>query len=176
MLDQIKTRLNQIKNPATGATFGSENRWQHIAMEGDKLVAQYNRDGISPAEKRLIETEIQKALADLMVVENILVKTTSSQSQDVFRALDAKSEAPQKAPETQPAQLKTGHGTIGNKKPVPGVGKIIAIGSGGPFAMAAAKALAQHTQLDARTIAEQSMRIAGDICIYTNENITIETL
>jgi ATP-dependent HslUV protease subunit HslV len=53
---------------------------------------------------------------------------------------------------------------------------IIAIGSGGPFAMAAAKALSQHTDLDARTIAEQSMRIAGDICIYTNENITIEAL
>jgi ATP-dependent HslUV protease subunit HslV len=53
---------------------------------------------------------------------------------------------------------------------------IIAIGSGGPYAMAAAKALAQHTELDARTIAEQSMQIAGAICIYTNENITIETL
>jgi ATP-dependent HslUV protease subunit HslV len=53
---------------------------------------------------------------------------------------------------------------------------IIAIGSGGPFAMAAAKALAQHTELDARTIAEQAMRIAGEICIYTNTNITIETL
>jgi ATP-dependent HslUV protease subunit HslV len=53
---------------------------------------------------------------------------------------------------------------------------IIAIGSGGPFAMAAAKALAQHTELDSRTIAEQAMRIAGEICIYTNENITIEAL
>lgn len=53
---------------------------------------------------------------------------------------------------------------------------IIAIGSGGPYAMAAAKALALHTTLDARTIAEQAMRIAGAICIYTNENITIETL
>ena len=53
---------------------------------------------------------------------------------------------------------------------------IIAIGSGGPYAMAAAKALAQHTELDARTIAEQAMQIAGAICIYTNENITIETL
>jgi ATP-dependent HslUV protease, peptidase subunit HslV len=53
---------------------------------------------------------------------------------------------------------------------------IIAIGSGGPFAMAAAKALAQHTTLDARAIAEHSMRIAGEICIYTNENITIESL
>ena len=53
---------------------------------------------------------------------------------------------------------------------------IIAIGSGGPFAMAAAKALAQHTSLEARTIAQEAMNIAGAICIYTNENITIETL
>ena len=53
---------------------------------------------------------------------------------------------------------------------------IIAIGSGGPYAMAAAKALALHTELDARAIAEHSMRIAGEICIYTNENITIEAL
>ncbi len=53
---------------------------------------------------------------------------------------------------------------------------IIAIGSGGPFAMAAAKALAQHTTLEAKTIAQEAMNIAGAICIYTNENITIETL
>jgi ATP-dependent HslUV protease subunit HslV len=53
---------------------------------------------------------------------------------------------------------------------------IIAIGSGGAYAMAAAKALARHTELDARTIAEQSMHIAGAICIYSNENITIEAL
>jgi ATP-dependent HslUV protease subunit HslV len=53
---------------------------------------------------------------------------------------------------------------------------IVAIGSGGPFAMAAAKALAQHTTLDARAIADHSMRIAGEICIYSNDNITIESL
>ncbi len=87
MLDQIKARLGAIKNPATGATFVSENRWQHVAMEGDKLIAQYNRDGISPTEKRSIEIEIQKVLSDLLGVDNILVKTTSSQSQDVFKAL-----------------------------------------------------------------------------------------
>jgi ATP-binding protein involved in chromosome partitioning len=130
MLDQIKERLSQIKNPATGATFGSENRWQHVAMEGDKLVAQYNRDGISPSEKRVVEAEIQKSLSDLVGIDNIMVKTTSSQSQDVFKALDQKTDAPEAAPKTEPAQIKAGHGTVGNKKPVPGVGKIIAIGSG----------------------------------------------
>jgi ATP-dependent HslUV protease subunit HslV len=53
---------------------------------------------------------------------------------------------------------------------------IIAIGSGGPYAMAAAKALAKHTELTASVIAEQAMRIAGEICIYSNDNITIEAL
>jgi ATP-dependent HslUV protease, peptidase subunit HslV len=53
---------------------------------------------------------------------------------------------------------------------------IIAIGSGGAFAMAAAKALARHTELTAKTIAEEAMAIAANICIYSNDQITIETL
>src|ERR671922_780541 len=53
---------------------------------------------------------------------------------------------------------------------------IIAIGSGGAFAMAAAKALARHTDLDARQIAEHAMSIAASICIYTNSVISIEAL
>jgi ATP-dependent HslUV protease subunit HslV len=53
---------------------------------------------------------------------------------------------------------------------------IVAIGSGGPFALAAAKALAQHTGLDARAIAEQAMHIASVICIYSNDNLTVEVL
>jgi ATP-dependent HslUV protease subunit HslV len=53
---------------------------------------------------------------------------------------------------------------------------IVAIGSGGPFALAAAKALARNTDLDARAIAEKAMTIAADICIYTNQQIVIEEL
>ena len=53
---------------------------------------------------------------------------------------------------------------------------IIAIGSGGAYAMAAAKALSRHTDLEASAIAEQAMRIAAGICIYTNDNVTIERL
>jgi ATP-dependent HslUV protease, peptidase subunit HslV len=53
---------------------------------------------------------------------------------------------------------------------------IVAIGSGGPFALSAAKALAQHTDLDARAIAEQAMHIASAICIYSNDNLTVEVL
>jgi ATP-dependent HslUV protease subunit HslV len=53
---------------------------------------------------------------------------------------------------------------------------VIGIGSGGPYALAAAKALARHTDLDARTIAERAMSVAASICIYTNGTLAIEEL
>ncbi len=53
---------------------------------------------------------------------------------------------------------------------------LMAIGSGGPFAQAAALALLQNTDLDAREVVEKALHIAGDICVYTNKNIVIETL
>jgi ATP-dependent HslUV protease subunit HslV len=53
---------------------------------------------------------------------------------------------------------------------------ILAIGSGGPFALAAARALIAHTPMTAAQIAEESLRIASQICIYTNDNITVESL
>jgi ATP-dependent HslUV protease subunit HslV len=53
---------------------------------------------------------------------------------------------------------------------------IVAIGSGGPYALAAAKALASNTELAARAIAEKSMAIASEICIYTNAHISVEEL
>lgn len=53
---------------------------------------------------------------------------------------------------------------------------ITAIGSGGPMALSAARAMARYSDLDAKTIAENAIKIAGEICIYTNDHITIETL
>ena len=53
---------------------------------------------------------------------------------------------------------------------------IIGIGSGGAFAQAAAKALVEHSQLGAKEIVESALRIAGEICIYTNTSIKVETL
>ncbi len=68
----------------------------------------------------------------------------------------------------------TGSGDV--VEPDPANAGVIAIGSGGKFAEAAAIALARHSTLDARTIATEAMRIAGEICIYTNNNLTIEEL
>ena len=53
---------------------------------------------------------------------------------------------------------------------------LIAIGSGGPYAQAAAKALMDNTELSAREVVERALKIAGDICIYTNHNVSIEEL
>ena len=53
---------------------------------------------------------------------------------------------------------------------------ILAIGSGGPFALSAARALVKHTQLSAAQVAEEAMRVAAEVCIYTNDHITVEIL
>jgi ATP-dependent HslUV protease subunit HslV len=53
---------------------------------------------------------------------------------------------------------------------------ILAIGSGGPYALAAARALMKHTNMTAAQIAEESLRVASTICIYTNDTITVESL
>ena len=53
---------------------------------------------------------------------------------------------------------------------------LIGIGSGGPYALAAARALCAHSNLPAEQIAEQALRIAAGICVYTNDHITVETL
>ncbi len=53
---------------------------------------------------------------------------------------------------------------------------ICAIGSGGPYALSAARALAKHTKMNAKEIAQEAMHIASEICIYTNGNFSIEEL
>jgi ATP-dependent HslUV protease subunit HslV len=73
--------------------------------------------------------------------------------------------------DTKGTFLLSGHGDI--IEPDDG---ICAIGSGGPYALAAARALAKNTKMNAREIATEAMRIASEICIYTNGNFTIEEL
>jgi ATP-dependent HslUV protease subunit HslV len=53
---------------------------------------------------------------------------------------------------------------------------LMAIGSGGPYAAAAARAMLENTELDARTVVEKALTIAADICVYTNRNLTIDEL
>ena len=53
---------------------------------------------------------------------------------------------------------------------------IAAIGSGGSYALSAARALVEHTTMDAETVACEALKIAGDLCIYTNQNVTVEVI
>lgn len=74
------------------------------------------------------------------------------------------------------ADLKNTYLVSGNGDVIEPDSGIAAIGSGGPFANAAATALFRHTKLSAREIVEEAMRIAGETCIYTNLNFTVEEL
>ncbi len=64
----------------------------------------------------------------------------------------------------------------GNGDVIEPEGNLVAMGSGGPFAQAAARALLENTDFDAREIVEKALNIAADICIYTNRNLSIEEL
>ncbi len=74
------------------------------------------------------------------------------------------------------ADAKTSLIITGNGDVIEPENNLIAIGSGGPYAKSAAQALLENTELDAKTIVEKSLGIAASICIYTNNNFTIETL
>jgi ATP-dependent HslUV protease subunit HslV len=74
------------------------------------------------------------------------------------------------------ADLNNTYMVSGNGDVIEPDDQICAIGSGGPYAKAAATALYQNTRLGARQIVEKSMAIAGDICIYTNQNVSFEEL
>jgi ATP-dependent HslUV protease subunit HslV len=73
--------------------------------------------------------------------------------------------------DTQASLVISGNGDV-----IEPEGGLMAIGSGGPFAQAAARALLDNTELDARAIVEKALAVAADICIYTNRNVTIEEL
>lgn len=70
----------------------------------------------------------------------------------------------------------SGTGDVIEPDPVPGGGAAIATGSGGSYALAAARALLEHSDLDARATAEAAMKIASEICVYTNDHIVVEEL
>src|SRR3546814_6371468 len=74
--------------------------------------------------------------------------------------------------DTEATLMVSGNGDVMEPEPH----GVLAIGSGGNFASAAARALVENTSLTVREIVEKSLHVAADICIYTNHNLTIETL
>jgi ATP-binding protein involved in chromosome partitioning len=125
MREQIVSLISSVKNPVTGKTFSEENRWKDITIENQKVTITYARDGISPQDKRLVEKTIAEFLSSVVAEDKLLLKSVSSDSADVFKAVGTPT-----VPKTEPAQIKMGHAAPMTKKPVPGVGKVIAIGSG----------------------------------------------
>ena len=73
--------------------------------------------------------------------------------------------------DTESSLIITGNGDV-----IEPEDSIMAIGSGGPYALSAARALLQNSELNARTIVEKSLTIAGEICVYTNQHHTVEEL
>jgi len=69
----------------------------------------------------------------------------------------------------------SGSGDVIEPDPVPG-GAVAAVGSGAPYALSAARALLAHSALPARAVVEASMKLAAEICIYTNDHLTLEEL
>jgi ATP-binding protein involved in chromosome partitioning len=127
MREQVLQRLSPLKNPQTGKTFVEEGRWKDVRVADDgKVTVLYSRDGISPQEKRLLEKTMAEFLSSLVDEDKLVLMSVSEDSSDVMKAAGT----PSPAPAASPAQLKTGHAAPQPKKTVPGVGKIIAIGSG----------------------------------------------
>jgi ATP-binding protein involved in chromosome partitioning len=128
----INKLLGLIVNPETGKTLKEENRIVEIKTEQNELLFKYKRDGISPEQKRKIESNIHIALADFYKPEEIMILTISENSSDVLsgKTVGASSEKSQSAAAAAPAQIKAGHGpAAGAKKKVNGAKKVIAVSS-----------------------------------------------
>lgn len=149
-----------------GNTVMKSNAKKVRRMHNDKVVAGFAgsaADGIALFER--LEGKLKEANGNLTRAAVELAKEWRSDR--VLRRL----EAVLIVADGDKTFLLTGTGDV--IEPEAGV---VAIGSGGPYALAAARALIDSTQLGAREIAERALKIAGEICIYTNQNITIEEL
>lgn len=123
MSETIKSSIASVKNPVSGKTLVEESRIQDVLQEGDKVTIVYERSGISPEQKRLIENEIINSLKGQFDEDKVFIKTVSKDGADVRPA------ATQQAAPKQQASLNVGHAQPAPKRQVPGVGKIIAVSS-----------------------------------------------
>ena len=130
--ENIKKLLGLIVNPNNGKTLSEERRIVEIKADQNELLFKYKRDGISPEQKRVIESSIVSAVADFYTEDKITVLTESENSADVFSGKTfTKVEDKKSTPvASSSAQIKSGHGPVGaNKKRVAGAKKVIAVSS-----------------------------------------------
>ena len=125
MSEAIKSSISSVVNPVTGKKLAEESRIQEVQQDGEKVTIIYERSGISPEQKRLIENEMIEALKGQFEEDNIFIKTVSKDGNDVkVRPVQSQQSQPKKE-----ASLNVGHAQPAPKKQVPGVGKIIAVSS-----------------------------------------------
>lgn len=130
MIEQIREILKKVINPATKNSLFAENRFVKIEFENDDCIILYKRDGISVLQKKAIESEIILLLKPIISSDHIKVFTQSERSEEVMKNLNNKAAESATSNSPSNAQLKVGHGTIGQKKKINGVKKIIAVASG----------------------------------------------
>lgn len=125
--ENIQNSLKVIVNPNTGKTLQEEGRIVEIKVEQNELLFKYRRDGITPEQKRAIETLVLNIATPTYSAEQVTVLTISENSADVFAG---KTFTKPEVKEAPAAQIKTGHGPVGqNKKHVAGAKKVIAVSS-----------------------------------------------
>ncbi|AEK57130.1 ATP-dependent protease subunit HslV [Acidithiobacillus caldus] len=171
-----------------GTTILSVRRGQNVVMAGDGQVTFGNTVMKANARKvRRLEADVlvgfAGATADAFtLLERFEAKLKAHPGQLAKAAVELakewrtdrvlrRLEAMLAVADRQQSLILTGQGDV--LEPEYG---IIAIGSGGPYALAAARALLEHSELSARAIAEQALVIAADICIYTNQQHSVEEL
>ncbi len=175
--------------PFHGTTIVSVRRGQQVAIGGDGQVTLGNTVVKSSARKvrKLYRDQVLAgfagATADAFTLfERFEAKLEKHQGHLVRAAIELtkdwrtdrvlrRLEAMLAVADKEASLIITGNGDV--LEPEQG---IVAIGSGGPYAQAAARALLKHSELGAAEIVKQSLEIAGEICIYTNMNHTIEIL
>ena len=125
MNNEIVDKISQVQNPQTGKTLGEENRIVSVEMKGDDLHIRYKRDGIPPETKQALEKTMLSVLTGVIAEDNVYLLSVSENSQDVKPGANTEAANPK-----NPAQLKVGHGTVGEKRKIPGVKNVICIASG----------------------------------------------
>ena len=130
MSNQWIEKLSNVKNPNSGKTLLDEGRLLGCLEEGEFLKIKYNREGITPIQKREIENQILDSIGTTWDQDNILILTVSESSQEVFDHTQTQPAPQATTPDEQPAGIKVGHGSVGTPKKIDGVSKIIAIASG----------------------------------------------
>lgn len=172
-----------------GTTIVSVRRGNHVVIGGDGQVSQGNTvlKGNARKVRRLYKDQVLAGFAGgtadaFTLFERFEEQLEKHQGKLVRAAVElAKLWRTDRALRRLEALLVVAdrHASLiitGNGDVIEPEDNIMAIGSGGSYAQAAAKALVQNTELDARTIVESSLNIAADICVYTNHNLVIEEL